>query len=144
MVDRFSGDPKLYLTPSGVDMSFEGGQPVMDAGLENLAGISLFTAPGWWGNSLSSKEDEQIGSDFEETARGSINLQKLTDVKQSAEKALTNPAFGNAVATVTNPVNWRIDARFLITPPGKGVQELRFTRNSQNWQNQAQQDTGDN
>lgn len=143
MSDIFSGDPKVYLTPSGADMDFKGGQPVMDKGLENLAGISLFTAPGWWGNSLTTVEDEKIGSDFEETALGPITLQKLTDIKQTGEKALENPAFGEIEAFITNPVNWRIDARFTISPPGKNAGELLLTRNGQNWVNQAGQDTGD-
>lgn len=143
MIDRFQGDPKLYLTPSGVDMVFSGGQPIMDAGLENLAGISLFTAPGWWGNSLTTNEDEKIGSDFEETARGAITLTKINDIKQSAENSLSNPAFGTVEADVTNPVNWRIDMKASISPPGQDAGELALTRNGQNWINQAQQDTGD-
>lgn len=143
MSDRFQGDPKLYLTPSGSTLRFEGGQPVMDGGLENLASISLFTAPGWWGNSLLPEEDRKIGSDFEQIARGAITLQKLTDIKQSAENALDNPAFGGADATVTNPVNWRIDMTAVITPPGQDIEELSLSRNGQNWINQADQDTGD-
>lgn len=138
MIDRFSGDPKIYLTPSGAEMVFTGGQPVMDSGLENLAGISLFTAPGWWGNSLTLVEDEQIGSDFEETALGAITLQKLADIKVSGENALANPAFGDVDMTVTNPVSWRIDANVLISPPGQDAGQLLLSRNGQNWVNQAQ------
>lgn len=143
MSDRFSGDPKIYLTQDGAEMLFEGGQPVMDSGLENLAGISLFTAPGWWGNSLTLNEDEKIGSDFEETALGPITLQKLADIKQIGESALDNQAFGDVDMTVINPVNWRIDVATVISPPGQDIGQLILTRNGQNWINQANQDTGD-
>lgn len=144
MISRFSGDPKIYLTPSGAEITFKGGQSVMDHGLENLATISLFTAPGWWGNSLIDDKDKKIGSNFEETALGSITLQKLADIKQSYEKSLDNPAFGTVDAEVTNPQSRRIDVNGVITPPGEDPQKLILTRNGQNWINQANQDTEDN
>lgn len=143
MTDRFSGDPKIYLTPSGAEMIFKGGQPVLDAGVENLAQISLFTAPGWWGNSLTTDANKRIGSDFEAKARGSITLQKLADIKQAGESALKSPAFGSAVMTVTNPQSWRIDASVVISPPGRDAGTLLLSRNGQNWINQANQNTED-
>ena len=45
MTDIFSGDPKIILTPYGANLDYEGGQPVMDQGMENQALLSLFTAP---------------------------------------------------------------------------------------------------
>jgi hypothetical protein len=143
MMNRFTGDPKLYLTASGSDIIFKGGQPVMDSGLENLASISLFTAPGWWANSLTTDENKKIGSDFEETAKGSITLQKLSDIEKAYENTLDNPAFGEVSADVINPENWRLDVSGTIKPPGKDIEQLRLTRNGQNWINQSQQDTGD-
>lgn len=137
--NRFQGDPKLFLTQDGVDLHFVSGQPVMDAGFENQVMISLFTKSGWWGNSLISNIDQQIGSDFEDKAKGSINLKKLSQVEQDAERVLKYRAFGNIQTTVVNPESQRLDMTVLISPPGQDVQQLRLTRNSQNWQNQTEQ-----
>lgn len=137
MIDRFQGDPKLYFTPDGIDLKFESGQPVMDQGIENQATISLFGGRNWWGNSLIDDINQHLDSDFEEVASGAITLQKLEDIKQSAERNLKSKAFGEITAEVLNPVAWRIDLNVNIKPPGRDVQELRLTLNSQNWQNQA-------
>lgn len=137
MINRFQGDPKIIITDDGMSLDFIAGQPVMDSGVENLALISLLTAPGWWGNDILLNPDEQIGSDFEEIAKGPITLSKLNDIKQSAESALNNPAFGTVKTTVINPVSNQINIVNLIEPPGQDAQELILTRNGQNWINQA-------
>ena len=137
MKDRFQGDPKLYLSLNGASLKFVSGQPIMDPGLENLVNISLFTKKGWCLNSLTDKNDEKIGSDFEETSRGPITLSKLNDIKQSAERALKNPAFGKITTEVVNPESYSLDVVNKIEPPGNDIQELRVSRNGQNWQNQA-------
>lgn len=139
MKNRFQGDPKLFLTPDGVDLHFVSGNPIMDAGFENQVMISLFTKSGWWGNSLISNADQQIGSDFEEKAKGPITLKKLSEVEQNAKRVLKYRAFGDIQVTVTNPESQRLDMAILISPPGEDVQQLRLTRNAQNWQNQAEQ-----
>lgn len=137
MTNRFQGDPRIIVTPSGATLQFTSGQPLMDAGLENLAIISLFTTPGWWGNTLTSDPDKKIGSDFEDTALGSITLSKLNDIRQAAEKALENPAFGTITVDVNNPISSRVDVTSLIQPPGRDVEELRVSRHASNWQAQA-------
>lgn len=142
MINRFQGDPKIFLTANGSSLKFISGQTVMDAGLENLVNISLFTKDGWWGNSLTDKNDENIGSDFEKTSRGSITLSKLNDIKQSAERALKNPAFGKITTEVLNPISYSLNIINRIEPPGNDIQELRVSRNGQNWQNQSLKDRG--
>lgn len=137
MINRFQGDPKIFIGPNGATLNFESGQPVMDAGFENQVVISLFTAPGWWGNSLISDVNQQIGSDFEEKAKGSITLKKLAQVEQDAERVLEYQAFGDIEVTVINPESQRLDMGVKISAPGQDVNELRLTRNAQNWQNQA-------
>lgn len=140
MKNRFQGDIKLYLTADGADLNFESGQPDMDAGFENQVTLSLFVKQGWWGNSLIENSDQHLGSDFEEkAAKGPINLNKLSQVEQDAERVIKYRAFGNIKATVINPESSRLDMNVLNSPPGEDVQELRFTKNVQNWQNQAKQ-----
>lgn len=137
MSDRFDGDPRLFLDADGAFLDFQGGQPVMDPGVENLALIGLHTKPGWWGNSLIDDPEKQIGSDFEETARGAITLSSLNDIRQAAEKALADPAFGRIEVDVTNPVSNRIDVTNRINPPGKDILELTVSSNGLNWIEQA-------
>lgn len=135
--NRFQGDLKLLLTENGTTLNFISGQPEMDDGLENQALLSLFIAPGWWGNSLIDDVNQKLGSDFEETARGAITLRKLRDIEQSAEKNLKAPVFGEKTANAINLVGWKVDLSIEIKSPGKDVEELRITRNGQNWLNQA-------
>jgi hypothetical protein len=133
MTDRFDGDPRLFIDSDGAYLDFQGGQPVMDAGIENLALISLHTGPGWWGNALIDRADRRIGSDFEKTASGTITLSKLNDIRQSAERALSDPAFGRVTTTVQNPQGNRIDVINRIEPPGQDIQELTVSRYGLNW-----------
>ena len=136
MIDIFQGDPALLLTNDGAEITFKGGQPLMDQGLENQAQISLFTAKGWGGNFLLS-EDQRIGSDFEEKARGPITLTSLAELEKTAEKAMESPTFGTVRAVVTNPESWRINMVITITPPGRSEETILLTTNGQNWINQA-------
>ena len=128
------GDPRLILSANGSRLQFVGGQPLMDRGLENLALISLFTAPGWAGNLLL---DSPIGSKFEEATNQPITLQSLNDIRDAAEKALSDEAFGDVTVEVRNPAGHRLDVYILIKPPGSNPQQLRLTRHSENWSFQA-------
>ena len=133
MNNIFEGDPKISIDENGSRLTFKGGQPVMDQGLENLVFISLFTTPNWAGNVLFDNADQRIGSDFEETANQSITLQSINDLRQAAEQALNNPAFGEVAVEITNPNGnqWRVLIN--IKPPGQDSQQLLLQRNGINW-----------
>ena len=137
MIDRFQGDPKLYLDPGGSFLKFVSGQPEMDAGFNNQVLISLFTGVDWWGNDLITNTDEKIGSDFESVSRGSITLSKLNDIRQSANDAIDYHAFGDVEIEVKNPVNNQLNINIVISPPGRDSESLVLLRNGQNWINQA-------
>lgn len=137
MTDIFQGDPKMTLDKNGSAMIFKGGQPVMDRGLENLALISLFTKPGWPGNIFFADPNQRIESDFEEAANQPITLQSLNDTQDAAEKALSNPAFGNVTVTVGNPNGHRTDIFIRIEPPGQHIIELLLSKSGLNWTAQA-------
>lgn len=130
--DRFSGDPRILIGPNGADFDYEGGQPIMDAGLENQALLSLFTRPGWCGNTYLPAA-QQIGSDFEDTARQGITLATLADIGNAAERALKSNLFPQLAVTVSNPVstNLRVVASF-----GPG-QALTLDRRGMLWAAQA-------
>jgi len=137
MIDNTQGDPKIFINENGAYLKWVNGQPIMDAGIENIATISLLTAENWWGNDLWPNPDNKAGSDFEEVSRQPITLTSLVDVEQSAEKALENQAFGEVVAEVSNPRASGLDFVARVSPPGSDSQTFALTRNFQNWVNQA-------
>ena len=131
MVDLYGGDPRLSLSPDGADLTYNGGQPVMDSGLENYVLISLFTRPGWCGNLLLAPA-QRIGSDFEEACNLPITLTGLADIANAAERALKGPLFPAVTVTVTNPrTNW---LSIVITLGGRTV---TLDRQGLLWQSQA-------
>ena len=137
MIDNFSGDPRLVLGANGASLVFKGGQPVMDQGLENLSLISLFTKQGWFGNVFFASLDQQIGSDFMAATEGPITITTLNNVRQAADNALENPAYGNREIEVLNPNANNLNVKITNEPPGQDVNELLLTRNGLNWLNQA-------
>ena len=140
MTDIFQGDPAIKITPNGATLIYTGGQPELDAGLENQALISLFTAKDWPGNFLLPPE-AQIGSDFEKLARGPITLSKLALIEKSAESALKAPIFGTITAVASNPESWITAVNIRIEPPGGVAFEINLVSNGQNWINQAEKPT---
>jgi phage gp46-like protein len=139
--DRFTGDPKIYIGPDGADWKYpgDGGQPVMDAGLENAAFISKYTRPGWWGNDIFPPEN-QIGSLFEQAAEAPITATSLGNVEQESENALAwmvSTGLAKEIASVaTNPRGRATQVVDYIRTPFDTVTELLGIRNGQNWINQ--------
>lgn len=132
----FDGDPRLWLDENGSNIIFRGGQPIMDAGLENAVLISLFTRKGWAGNALFPIESQKIGSDYELAHEQPIQLQTLNDVRNAAEAALAwmLPVMARTIdITVTNPSSIRIQTNIVITPPGASLIEIQLTKFGNNW-----------
>lgn len=136
MNDIFEGDPRILMTPDGADLDYRGGQPVMDRGVENTAIISLFTKPGWPGNIFAPFEN-RIGSDFEDTCRGSITLQKLADIENSGQRALTSKTFPQVDIDVINVSQDNLKVTATIGPGGA----LSLVREGALWKNQASNPT---
>jgi hypothetical protein len=134
----YDGDPKLILTEDGAELVYNDGQPVMDSGLENNALIGLFTAPGWIGNTLFGP-DQQIGSDFESQARGTLTLSKLADIENAASRALESDVqkVTENTASVINPSGNQLDMKLRLAPPGEDVDLLLTSKNGLNWISQA-------
>lgn len=133
----YQGDPKLFLFPSGSDLEFRGGQPIMDGGLENTVFISLFTRKGWIGNTMFGDTAYHIGSDFELAFEQPINIGALDDIQQEAGKALqwmidVNLA-SNIDIVVSNPTGERIDTKITIHRPNLPASELVLIKNGSNW-----------
>lgn len=137
MTDIYQGDPRIFIDENGASLNFVGGQPTMDRGLENLAIISLFTESGWVGNTLFQEIDHQAGSDFELISRQPITLQMINDLRNAAEIALDNPAFGNITVEIDNPSGYRLNVKITLSPPGQDIKTLLLTKKGLNWIAQA-------
>jgi phage gp46-like protein len=140
----YQGDTKLYLDERGSYLKFKGGQPVMDAGLENRVTIPMFTRrksksnrKPWVGNLVFPNKAVHLGEDFEEGFENPITLGMLEDIKQRGEKALqsmidTNLA-SEIIVEVTNPNGYRIDTNILVRRPNLPESDLVLIRNGLNW-----------
>lgn len=142
MTDNYDGDPRIVIDENGASIEYADGQPSMDAGLGNNDIIGLFTAPGWPGNILL-ESDQQIGSDFEEQATGSITLEKLADIEDAARRAVQADVADtdNVSIEIANPIGTRLDIAIRRSPPGSDVNELLVSRYGLNWINQANTST---
>ena len=138
MTDNYDGDPRIVIDKNGADLIYRDGQPVMDAGLENNDLIALFTEPGWPGNVLL-EDDQQIGSDFEKQATGTLTLSKLAVIENAARLAVESPVAKteNIAVSVINPTGSSLAVVIRRAPPGQDVGELLVTRDGLNWINQA-------
>lgn len=137
MADNFSGDLKIVIDEDGADIILKDGQPVMDKGLENYVGISLFTRKGWAGNVFFRNEEQKIGSDHEVETEKPITLKQLVVIENEIEKALTTEVFGQKEITISNPEKNHINEHIKIQPPGSSSQELLIKNFGINWIEQA-------
>jgi len=137
IINQFGGEPRVFITENGATIVLIGGQPIMDAGLENAVLISLFTKPKWYGNTFFPNSNQKIGSEYENVSNQSITIANLNDRRQTAENALswmtkTNLA-SQIVVDVTNSTSFKVDTNILIKPPSRELQELILTKNGNNW-----------
>ena len=137
MADRYQGDPKLTLDENGANLTFKGGQPEMDRGLENAALISLHTREGWAGNVFQRSPANRIGSKYEKTLEKPITLQVFNDVRNAAKSALQwmidNRVASTVEAEVNNPTGKQVATMVLIQPPSEDPLVLLQTKNGLNW-----------
>lgn len=81
-----NGEPYLKPDVDGGIIEIHGGNPVMDETLRNAVYISLFTAPGWYGNELNPVA---LGPGIEGAVRGNIGTKSLSDVEEAARQSLS-------------------------------------------------------
>jgi len=140
MKRTFQGDTRLIIEPNGTTLTFTGGQPVMDAGLENYILHRLFVKQGWAGNYLFSDPNNQSGTDFEETAAGTLTLQKLTDIEKAGERALKklqDTGFAESIhIEVFNPSADSLRIEITIKQPDQKAEQLTLSRVNSIWRSQ--------
>ena len=137
--NRYEVDPRLTIDEDGADLEFVGGQPIMDAGLENAVLISLFTKD-WFGNVFFDDPNQRIGGRFLDSFDQPLSISAVESIRKAALsdlKWLIDEGIASAIeVTVTNPESKKISVVVLIKPPGKDIQALLLEKNGVNWINQ--------
>ena len=135
--DRYQGDPRIIVTEDGTTIEYQGGQPVMDGGIENAIVLSLFVTQGWPCNILFGKPEEKLGSDFMLEMKKSITLETLNSAADAAKKSLqwmVDVGLASEIqAAASNPSYNRVDVRIFIKYPGSDIDEFLASRNADNW-----------
>jgi len=135
-IRRFDGDVRLSLSADGGIIKLRGGQPEMDDGLETAVNISLFSEPDYWGNALSSS-DEEIGSTLLSIFRSTLTNQARIDIIEATRTALAwmvSSGIATSIEpTATIPSMGRLDLYIVIRQPEKAPATFRYTVN---WKNQ--------
>ena len=136
-IDRYQGDPKVFITNDGAEMVIAGGQPVMDGGLENAAQISLMTEEDWFGNYLIEDPNQHVGARFLNAVKKPVTLTMLVDstnaITQAFQWMIDSGIASNVDAIVKNPEGVILQAEALIEPPGNDAYRLLFLKNGINW-----------
>jgi hypothetical protein len=140
MSARFQGDPKVYITENGADISFRGGQPIMDRGLENAVVLSLHSRE-WFGNVFLEKKEQKLNGRFEQTAEGPITLSNLENISNAAQTDLSwmiSSGVASSVRAATeNNSGTSTRTVVAVSPPGADLFTLVSTRHGANWLSQA-------
>jgi hypothetical protein len=110
-MDTYSGDPKMYLTEDGADISISGGsnQPVMETGRANVALISLFTGRGWCGNAFIREKKNKINSGYVTALKNPLTVKALAVIRDEADKALSNAGLLVTDIEVYNPQGHQVN-----------------------------------
>jgi len=136
----FQGDPRLVMGPNGTTLKFIGGQPVMDAGLENYILHRLGVKEGWVGNYLFPETVNQLGTDFEEVTSGAITMRKITDIEKAGERVLAKlveTGFAESISVeVSNPTGNNLDMKVVIKRPEQDAEILSLSRVNLVWSSQ--------
>ena len=139
MADRFEVDPRITIDEDGADLEFIGGQPIMDAGLENAVLISLFTQE-WFGNTFFDDPDQRLGGNFLKSFEQPLSISTVEAIRKAAlsdlKWMLTSRLASEINVVVTNPESKKIAVVILIKPQGKDLQALLLEKNGVNWVNQ--------
>jgi phage gp46-like protein len=139
---NFDGEPRLIPTANGTTIEIHGGQPVMDAGVENATLISLLTDPGWWGNTYLEEEYRVGDSTFGQVAQGAITRTTFVMAENEAKRALAwmvDEGIASEIrASVSNRDGIGVDAVVEIIRPSGATEEIALRRYGPNWIRQGQ------
>jgi hypothetical protein len=139
---NFDGEPKLIMGADGVDIELRGGQPVMDAGLENWAFIGLFSKKGWWGNNVLDA-DYRIGdSDFDDLTSEPLTRTMLINSDKAARLSLQSMIDKRVASEIVPVISPRsgglgLDFQMQIRGPQGTIENLLLQKYGLNWVRQT-------
>jgi phage gp46-like protein len=99
---RFDGDIAVRPSLDGGAITIRAGQPDMEQGLSTAVYLSLYTEPGWWGNSILLPE-QRLGEEdsLEELESEPLSNKVRQDYEERARKRLAWMVSSGAAKTVT-------------------------------------------
>lgn len=147
ILEKYQGDPKIYVDGSGAYLTWLGGQPIMDSGVENCVTLTLLIKPGWPGNAFIREVEEQYGSDFMDATEAPITVSMLNDVRAKGERALQKKLVDDNLAKsaemqTINPDDDRLEITVDVVAPGETQTELQLSKYGPNWDMQHNQPAG--
>ncbi len=132
---NYDGDVKLIPSQDGGQITIDKGQPVMDAGLETTAYLSLSSGD-YWGNAISER-DEKTESKLETLFSQTLNNQVRLDAEEYALQALAwmmRQGIATKIeAEASIPRTGFLGLAITITQPDGTIAELKYQIN---WANQ--------
>lgn len=133
----FDGEPRVVLDAGGADIEINGGQPVMDAGVENAALISLLTDPGWFGNTFLEAEYRVGDSTLTEVLGGALTKTTFSRAEGEAKRALQwmlDEGIASEIrASFANRAGTGVDADVTIVRPNGDERAVSLRRYGPNW-----------
>lgn len=138
---NFDGEPRLIPTVNGTTIEIHGGQPVMDAGIENYSLICLLTEPGWFGNQFLDAEYRIGDSTFSQVCEGAITATTFLTAENEAIRAL-QPLVDDGLAkeiqaNVANRQGNGVDVEVTIVRPSGETEEIALRKYGANWVRQT-------
>lgn len=138
----FDGEPRLIMTGDGVDWEIRGGQPVMDAGLENWVFYVLFTRSGWWGNNVINGQYRH-GEDceFDDVTEQPLSRSMLIDSENEARRGLKQLVDKGVASEIVAEITPRqagigIDFTIEVHSPDADASVILLQKYGLNWQRQ--------
>lgn len=140
MTDKTQGDPRVIITENGAEITYIGGQPIMDQGFENAVIFSLSTNPDYPSNILYDTPAEKYIYDYEKFKNEPITIDSLNNQRNIAGLALKwmidEGIASEIIVDVSNPSGYIRKTVIKIRPPGADLRTLIMTFNGSNWQSQ--------
>lgn len=143
-MNRFQGDPKIYLTHDGATGIWTGGQPEMTQSIVQEMLLRLYTKSGWHGNAFTNNKLKKLGSRFEEECTKQIDSQTPNRVIFAAQEALAPMTDANYLRAtfdivVSNPTGREIKTVIQAFSPVIGNAELGLIKYAETWQATAKE-----
>lgn len=139
---QFDGEPRLIMSANGTTIEIHGGQPVMDAGIENAVQISLFTDPGWFGNLYLDPEYRVGDSTFGQVCEGTLTKTTFVQAENEAKRALkwlvSDGLASEIVASVANRQGIGVDSEVTIVRPSGDEETISHRKYGPNWIRQGE------